>query len=617
MEEPRRLGGRYEIGPVLGRGGMAEVHTARDTRLGRTVAVKMLRVDLARDPTFQARFRREAQSAASLNHSSIVAVYDTGEDVINGVSLPYIVMEYVDGSTLRDLIQSGRRLLPERALEITAGVLQALAYSHRNGIIHRDIKPGNVMLTRGGQVKVMDFGIARAMADTSATMTQTAAVIGTAQYLSPEQAKGEPVDARSDLYSAGCLVYELLTGRPPFVGDSPVSVAYQHVREDPVPPSHLDPELSPDIDRIVLTSLAKDPGHRYQDADEMRADIERAIEGRPVAAPAYVPDATQRIAPAAAAATTSVYDPVPPGRGPEPEGNRKAGYALLALAVVAIFVGALYIGREFWNTGSSGEQKVNMPNVVGQRAEVAVADLKRDGFTSVQTETVVSNAQDKGEVFDQEPNATTPVAKSDPVILKIAQPPQQESPQPTSEAPSPQPTSEAPKAQVMPNLIGQRERDARRELNRRGLAAEFRPEVSDQEKGRVVRTDPEPNQPINPDRKIIVFVSTGRGDQQQDQEVPPVVGLSRQAAELSLLQRGFRVEVEEDDKPPNGARENVVFDQNPDAGERRKPGSTVKIKVPAQGSTGGGGNNLFNPLPGAQGPGNGQSPGSGRGRGGE
>jgi predicted Ser/Thr protein kinase len=284
MEEPRRLGGRYELGSVLGRGGMAEVYLAHDTRLGRTVAVKTLRVDLARDPSFQARFRREAQSAASLNHPSIVAVYDTGEDYVDGVSVPYIVMEYVDGSTLRELLHSGRKLLPERAMEMTVGVLQALEYSHRAGIVHRDIKPANVMLTRTGQVKVMDFGIARAMGDSGMTMTQTAAVIGTAQYLSPEQAKGEQVDARSDLYSTGCLLYELLTVRPPFVGDSPVAVAYQHVREDPQPPSVYDPEVTPAMDAIVLKALTKDPDYRYQSADEMRADIEAALDGQPVGA---------------------------------------------------------------------------------------------------------------------------------------------------------------------------------------------------------------------------------------------------------------------------------------------------------------------------------------------
>src|SRR5919202_670780 len=284
--DPVTVGGRYELDGLLGRGGMAEVRRAVDRRLGRPVAVKQLRTDLAMDPTFQARFRREAQSAAGLNHPTIVAVYDTGEeqDPRTGVSIPYIVMELVEGSTLRDVLRDGRKILPERALELTQGVLDALSYSHKAGIIHRDIKPANVMLTPTGGVKVMDFGIARAVADTSATMTQTAAVIGTAQYLSPEQARGETVDARSDLYSTGCLLYELLTGRPPFVGESPVSVAYQHVREQPLPPSSFDPDIPPEVDAVVLKSLAKSREERYQTAAEFRADIEAALAGRPISA---------------------------------------------------------------------------------------------------------------------------------------------------------------------------------------------------------------------------------------------------------------------------------------------------------------------------------------------
>src|SRR5215213_2188593 len=243
-EEPgrggTRVGGRYVLSELLGRGGMAEVRKGTDVRLGRVVAVKRLRTDLASDPTFQARFRREAQSSASLNHPAIVSVYDTGEEPStdgSGVPQPYIVMEYVAGRTLREILREGRKILPERALEITSGVLSALDYSHRAGIIHRDIKPGNVMLTPAGDVKVMDFGIARAVADAQSTMTATAAVVGTAQYLSPEQARGETVDSRSDVYSTGCQLFELLTGRPPFVGDSPVSVAYQHVREQAPRPS--------------------------------------------------------------------------------------------------------------------------------------------------------------------------------------------------------------------------------------------------------------------------------------------------------------------------------------------------------------------------------------------
>src|SRR6202046_5569063 len=279
MTQPRLLGGRYELDGIVGRGGMAEVFRARDIRLDRIVGVKTLRDDLARDQTFQARFRREAQSAASLNNPSIVAIYDTGEDMMGPNPVPYIVMEFVDGRTLRDLLRDDRRLLPERVAEIMDGVLRALDYSHRNGIVHRDIKPGNVMLTRAGEVKVMDFGIAGGVSDAQATMTQTAQVIGTAQYLSPEQARGERVDAHSDLYSAGCLMYELLTGRPPFTGGSPRADAHSEVRENPIPPTRVDPEIPAWADAIVLKAMAKSPNDRYQSAAEMQADIQRAASG--------------------------------------------------------------------------------------------------------------------------------------------------------------------------------------------------------------------------------------------------------------------------------------------------------------------------------------------------
>ncbi len=294
-ESPRVLGNRYEVGDLLGRGGMAEVHLGRDTRLSRVVAIKLLRTDLARDPVFQARFRREAQAAASLNHPSIVAVYDSGEEHVaesggSLVTLPYIVMEYVEGRTLRELLRAGQHLDPRVALEVTAGVLAALDYSHRAGIVHRDIKPANVMLTPNGEVKVMDFGIARALADSSSTMTLTHAVIGTAQYLSPEQARGETVDARSDLYSTGCMLFELVTGRPPFMADSPVSVAYQHVREPAPSPSEFKPGLPPDLDRVILHALAKDRETRYQTAADFRADVENLLRGRQVVAPAPMAD---------------------------------------------------------------------------------------------------------------------------------------------------------------------------------------------------------------------------------------------------------------------------------------------------------------------------------------
>src|SRR5690625_3934911 len=269
---------------------MAEVHVGRDVRLGRTVAIKILREELARDPSFQTRFRREAQSSAALNHPSIVAVYDTGEDISTSstgstTNVPFIVMEYVEGHTVRDILRQGNPVPIDEAIEITIGVLSALEYSHQAGIVHRDIKPGNVMITPQGAVKVMDFGIARALADSAATMTQTQAVIGTAQYLSPEQARGEQVDTRSDLYSTGCLLFELLTGQPPFQGDSPVAVAYQHVREAPQRPSVIAADVPESLDRITLMALTKDREHRYATAAQFRVDLEAVLHGGNITAP--------------------------------------------------------------------------------------------------------------------------------------------------------------------------------------------------------------------------------------------------------------------------------------------------------------------------------------------
>ena len=349
-----------------GRGPQGHRHPPRAA----TVAVKRLRTDLASDVTFQARFRREAQSSASLNHPAIVAVYDTGEEPAtdgSGVAQPYIVMEYVAGRTLRDILREGRKILPERALEITSGVLSALDYSHRAGIIHRDIKPGNVMLTPSGDVKVMDFGIARAMSDASSTMTQTAAVVGTAQYLSPEQARGEPVDSRSDVYSAGCLLYELLTGRPPFVGDSPVAVAYQHVREPASPPSDHDTELPPEVDAIVMKSLAKRVEDRYQSAAAMRNDIERYLAGHPVhviraAAPVEPPTTVTQ-------PTTVVHAGAAARGGRTTRTTAAPGPGLLiflALLLLIVLGLAAYLLPKMF---ASPNDQVQVPRLVGMSAE--------------------------------------------------------------------------------------------------------------------------------------------------------------------------------------------------------------------------------------------------------
>ncbi len=447
------VGGRYELGDLLGRGGMAEVRRAVDTRLGRQVAVKQLRTDLATDPTFQARFRREAQSAAGLNHPTIVAVYDTGEetDPITGVSIPYIVMELVEGQTLREVLRDGRKILPERALELTQGVLDALSYSHKAGIVHRDIKPANVMLTANGAVKVMDFGIARAVADTSATMTQTAAVIGTAQYLSPEQARGETVDARSDVYSAGCLLYELLVGRPPFIGDSPVSVAYQHVRETPVPPSQLDPMVTPDIDAIVLKALAKDADDRYQSAREMKADIARVLAGEQATAmvPRVVPE--EQI-------PTRIVAPVPPGptqpakaqSEPEEEPKRRIGLAILiGVLIVALLGGGAYgIYRLLQPTAPPAPTLVAVPNVVTYTEAQAKQQLTAAGLV---TKVVAENGDEKtkNQVTKQNPATGTQVELNSTVTITI---------------------NRGPKSAAIPNgLVGDKRSEVKKALEKVGF----------------------------------------------------------------------------------------------------------------------------------------------------
>jgi len=422
MTQPRLLGGRYELDGIVGRGGMAEVFRARDIRLDRIVGVKTLRDDLARDQTFQARFRREAQSAASLNHPSIVAVYDTGEDMVGSLPVPYIVMEFVDGRTLRDLLRDDRRLLPERAAEITDGVLRALDYSHRNGIVHRDIKPGNVMLTRSGDVKVMDFGIARAVSDSQLTMTQTAQVIGTAQYLSPEQARGERVDARSDLYSTGCLLYELLTGRPPFTGDSPVAIAYQHVKEDPLPPSQVDPEVPPWADAIVLKAMRKDPADRYQSAGEMRNDIQRALSGAPVAAPmlgaAYAgarrpTGAPTQVAGRTAAIPPHMYGPEDGGPGGPPQRQHRAWPWVVLVVVVVVLIAAI-AAIKYINGGGNG---IGVPTVAGDTVPTARTAIVKAGLVVRGVQQTPDNAVARGLVIRTSPAEGQTEPKGTPITI--------------------------------------------------------------------------------------------------------------------------------------------------------------------------------------------------------
>ncbi|MEY9969124.1 hypothetical protein ABIA33_007211 [Streptacidiphilus sp. MAP12-16] len=425
MNADRELGGRYVVTGLLGRGGMAEVHLARDLRLDRLVAVKVLRPDLAVDPTYLARFRREALSAASLNHTSIVTVYDSGEDVASGALLPYLVMEYVPGSTLADLLREGQRPTPQRALELTDGVLDALSYAHAHGIVHRDIKPANVMLTADGQVKVMDLGIARPLGMSGMTLTHGSMVIGTAEYLSPEQARGETVDARADLYSVGCLLYELLTGRPPFQGDTPLEVAWHQLQTPPEPPSTHAPALSRACDDLVLRALAKDRDQRFRSAAEMRTALDRTLTSLVAAVPAAraTPAATRTPTPTLVATGPAARPPAQPAAAARPAPARRgspAKRAVLALAACAVVVTAA--GAYAVAGSPAAAHTVPSPDLTGKTLAQARLDARAAGL-HIQT-VVVGGCTSPGvpahRVCGQLPAAGTAVTTGTGVTLRVA-----------------------------------------------------------------------------------------------------------------------------------------------------------------------------------------------------
>jgi len=585
-DSPRVLGNRYEVGDLLGRGGMAEVHLGRDARLGRGVAIKLLRTDLARDPTFQARFRREAQSAAALNHPAIVAVYDTGDETVTEsggsvVSLPYIVMEHVQGRTLRDMLAEGQPLSVESALEVTSGVLSALEYSHRSGIVHRDIKPANVMLTPSGDVKVMDFGIARALADASSTMTQTQAVIGTAQYLSPEQARGDAVDARSDLYSTGCLLFELLTGRTPFVADSPVAVAYQHVREQPQAPSVYNPAVPEDVDRIVLHALAKDREARYQTAAEFRADVEAARAGRRVAAPVAsagpATAATEYMAGPAAAATQAV----PPGVGTllgtsgygttdddytpvdyqgeqsrrdlrhqEEPPRRWWTYALLALLVVAVLaLVAFGVSKMLGGTGST-TTKITVPTtLVGVSQDLAKERIVAAGLTVGVVTQQSDDTVAEGDVISVSPVQGAAVAPGTPVDLVV---------------------SSGSATVPVPNVAGMSQKDARDALQQAGNLSVGLVQIEDSAKPKdtVLRTDPKAGTDVQRGSAVTLVISSG------EVNVPDVRGLNLDDARKKLTDLGLQTDSRA--QISTLAPENTVIDQNP-VNQKVKAGTVVTL----------------------------------------
>ena len=556
MTTPPVLGERYEIGGVLGRGGMAEVHRGRDLRLGREVAVKVLRQDLARDPSFQVRFRREAQAAASLNHPAIVAVYDTGEDRTSSGATPYIVMEYVEGETLRDVLRREGVLPPQRAMELAADICNALDFSHRNGIVHRDVKPGNVMITPEGTVKVMDFGIARAVSDSAATMTSTAAVIGTAQYLSPEQARGESVDARSDVYSVGCLLYELVTGAPPFTGDSPVSVAYQHVREDPRLPSSVNPAIPPDLDAILLKALSKNPANRYQSAAEMRNDLLRALAGQRVEA-TPVMGADER---------TAVIGAPPGGYGggdwdDEDDDARKRRRNRVIAAVIAgvLLIGGIVAlalsldsGDPEQGTTATATTQVPVPNVVGQDRAAATATLEGAGLTVGEVTTQVTQDESQVDrVLGTTPASGTQVDEGSAVGLVVGA---------------------GPDTIEVPAVIGLDADRAQTTLQNAGFGSVTTEEVDSlAPEGQVTDVDPGEGQSVDPATTITLQVSDG------DAELPDVVGQQQAAAVQALRSAGFNTvtpEAVESEQP-----EGTVIATDPSGGEQASADDEITLQV--------------------------------------
>ena len=500
---------------MIGTGGMADVYIGEDTRLSRKVAVKVLRQDLAKDPSFLSRFKKEALAAAGLNHPGIVAVYDSGEEGTNS----YIVMELVTGVTLREILMSGPAIEISRSLEIISGVLDALAYSHAHGIVHRDIKPGNVMLTEFGDVKVMDFGIARATDDAGATMTNTWNVVGTAQYLSPEQATGEIADHRSDIYSVGCLFYELLTGQPPFSGDTPVSIAYQHVSGELIKPSLINPELDPNLDRILEVALAKDPASRYQSAQLMLEDVQRVMRGQDV--------------------TTKIKRIIP----------RKN--ALIMGASAAVF--AVLLVLAFVLKPSATGPVYQIPNVVGLTQDQA-KELLTDYTINFQH--APDSRIPKDRIASQLPLATSAVQKGSSITLTL---------------------SDGPGNTTVPiNLVGMSLEEARNLLTSAGLIITQTVAVdSSSEPGKVLKVTPDPGAVIAAGSGVVLEIASG------NVEVPAVIGTDGIQAQTILVQAGFLVKVINayDSTQPLG----VVLAMAPNAGTTQTIGSQVTITINKQG----------------------------------
>ncbi len=550
MTTPQQLSDRYQLGETLGFGGMSEVHLARDTRLHRDVAVKVLRADLARDPSFYLRFRREAQNAAALNHPAIVAVYDTGEaDTPNG-PLPYIVMEYVDGDTLRDIVHAEGPMAPRRALEVIADACQALNFSHQHGIIHRDVKPANIMISKNRAVKVMDFGIARALADTGNSVTQTAAVIGTAQYLSPEQARGETVDARSDVYSLGCVLYEMLTGQPPFIGDTPVAVAYQHVREDPVPPSQKRAGISPELDAVVLKALTKNPDNRYQSAAEMRADLVRVHSGeKPEAPKVLTPDERTQMMAASRPGVRPDGAAAPANYGYDTP-HRSVRRWLVPLAILSILSVVVAVAI---NLAGGKPRLVQVPDVRGQVSADAIASLQNKGF-KIRTQQKADNTVAPDHVISTEPAGDASANAGDEVQINV---------------------STGPEQHEVPDVTGLTYADAVKKLTAAGFGKFKQVEAASTgaQRDKVLNTTPPANQPATITSEITLVIGTGP----VTRTIPDVTGQTSEVATKNLNTLGFQtiLTAPVDSPEPSGQ----VLSTDPTSGTDAALETAITLKV--------------------------------------
>lgn len=622
-ENNRMIADRYEVGALIGRGGMADVYEGIDTRLGRKIAIKVLKADLVADPSFEVKFRQEAQNSARMTHPTIVRVYDTGEEESvdgngNVRRTPYIIMEYVKGAVLRDLLHARRLSIPE-AVGFAEGILTALEFSHRAGIIHRDIKAANVMITDTGAVKVMDFGIARAMSDSSATQSHTTGIVGTAQYFSPEQARGESVDARTDLYSTGVLLYEMLAGRPPFVGETAVSVAYQHVSESVTPPSAHNPEISAALDEVVLHAMAKDRNERYQSAEQFREHLLAAalapVEAEPAAPVAFsellegvpaealetvvipqtetVPDAFDELLGSFAAepveevsgpAKTAKIETVQPEETLETNPFRTLGVdfdaeivdttnrpqvteknkrlvglawgAGSALVVLAVGLLVYFLAFAKVNLVLPANNNVVVTDVTGQSVTDAEAALKKLGFTVTEVQ-APSDTVAVDSVISTDPAAGVKAVKGSNIELTI---------------------STGPAQVAVPTLLGLTEAEAKDALTQAGLTLGTitqgtSPTVAT---GKVIQSNPQVGTYAASGSAVDLIISNGKVD------VPDVTSMNVNQAknQLSGASGGLKVVIATQEagctnNPPLGA---TVLSQSIPAGTT-KQGSTITLYV--------------------------------------